>query len=103
MIRRPPRSTLFPYTTLFRSRDATLAGVIGVDLLHHPAHEPRDAAEPLLRRRGPGGSAFPRPLFLVRKGVGPSRRHHPANRLQPPGPDSGAADFPADPPPVLRL
>src|SRR3712207_7945909 len=26
MIRRPPRSTLFPYTTLFRSRDA-LRGV----------------------------------------------------------------------------
>src|SRR3712207_8661927 len=25
MIRRPPRSTLFPYTTLFRSRDATFA------------------------------------------------------------------------------
>src|SRR3989441_9553329 len=24
MIRRPPRSTLFPYTTLFRSRTATL-------------------------------------------------------------------------------
>src|SRR3712207_6927135 len=24
MIRRPPRSTLFPYTTLFRSRDARL-------------------------------------------------------------------------------
>src|SRR2546427_6755415 len=23
MIRRPPRSTLFPYTTLFRSRDVT--------------------------------------------------------------------------------
>src|SRR2546426_6604000 len=23
MIRRPPRSTLFPYTTLFRSRDST--------------------------------------------------------------------------------
>src|SRR2546427_7562433 len=23
MIRRPPRSTLFPYTTLFRSREAT--------------------------------------------------------------------------------
>src|SRR2546430_12078725 len=32
MIRRPPRSTLFPYTTLFRSRGAaelgTLAGVV---------------------------------------------------------------------------
>src|SRR5436309_8510408 len=25
MIRRPPRSTLFPYTTLFRSLDETLA------------------------------------------------------------------------------
>src|SRR2546422_7928531 len=25
MIRRPPRSTLFPYTTLFRSRDVTKA------------------------------------------------------------------------------
>src|SRR3712207_7866489 len=24
MIRRPPRSTLFPYTTLFRSRDTTV-------------------------------------------------------------------------------
>src|SRR5258708_18947774 len=26
MIRRPPRSTLFPYTTLFRSQSATGAG-----------------------------------------------------------------------------
>src|SRR3712207_7492546 len=26
MIRRPPRSTLFPYTTLFRSRQAGLGG-----------------------------------------------------------------------------
>src|SRR2546426_6956394 len=30
MIRRPPRSTLFPYTTLFRSR---LIGVLEVDRL----------------------------------------------------------------------
>src|SRR3712207_7652392 len=27
MIRRPPRSTLFPYTTLFRSRCSDLSGV----------------------------------------------------------------------------
>src|SRR3712207_8192355 len=27
MIRRPPRSTLFPYTTLFRSRDAPGCGL----------------------------------------------------------------------------
>src|SRR3989442_15294109 len=37
MIRRPPRSTLFPYTTLFRSRsnrdgDRNMARVAGVDL-----------------------------------------------------------------------
>src|SRR5256885_16638770 len=31
MIRRPPRSTLFPYTTLFRSRDIEA----GADVLHH--------------------------------------------------------------------
>src|SRR5438552_12851660 len=29
MIRRPPRSTLFPYTTLFRSRAATVLGFVG--------------------------------------------------------------------------
>src|SRR3712207_8763043 len=28
MIRRPPRSTLFPYTTLFRSKQKTLKGTI---------------------------------------------------------------------------
>src|SRR5256885_3657202 len=32
MIRRPPRSTLFPYTTLFRSRHVTIAT--------YPAHDP---------------------------------------------------------------
>src|SRR5256885_9801787 len=30
MIRRPPRSTLFPYTTLFRSKDLVRAGVLEV-------------------------------------------------------------------------
>src|SRR2546427_9197430 len=30
MIRRPPRSTLFPYTTLFRSRQAEIAQVMAV-------------------------------------------------------------------------
>src|SRR2546430_10605676 len=28
MIRRPPRSTLFPYTTLFRSSESLLAGFL---------------------------------------------------------------------------
>src|SRR5690349_24401474 len=32
MIRRPPRSTLFPYTTLFRSGGGGLAGLLRADL-----------------------------------------------------------------------
>src|SRR2546427_7490931 len=44
MIRRPPRSTLFPYTTLFRSEhqpDRT-ADLPGIDVL---LHEPVDARQ----------------------------------------------------------
>src|SRR2546430_8192736 len=33
MIRRPPRSTLFPYTTLFRSREGSAGGANGRRLL----------------------------------------------------------------------
>src|SRR5260370_21490782 len=33
MIRRPPRSTLFPYTTLFRSQNPVLLFVAGVELI----------------------------------------------------------------------
>src|SRR2546430_10569820 len=36
MIRRPPRSTLFPYTTLFRSHD---------DYDGHPDRDPREIEE----------------------------------------------------------
>src|SRR3712207_7622820 len=34
MIRRPPRSTLFPYTTLFRSSAATDAQHVSVEFVH---------------------------------------------------------------------
>src|SRR3712207_8899444 len=40
MIRRPPRSTLFPYTTLFRS--AGDGNQLGVTLNLHPARPSRD-------------------------------------------------------------
>src|SRR5438309_1844341 len=43
MIRRPPRSTLFPYTTLFRSDQ-------GCDLGGDSADEPVEIAQALLRR-----------------------------------------------------
>src|SRR3989454_1535080 len=45
MIRRPPRSTLFPYTTLFRSLDAPIA--IGLGGGHYV---PRHTDLALLRR-----------------------------------------------------
>src|SRR5947209_11004625 len=46
MLRRPPRSTLFPYTTLFRSRvDVLLRHVVGV-----PSHQLREDQPPLALR-----------------------------------------------------
>src|SRR2546430_12813758 len=35
MIRRPPRSTLFPYTTLFRSALAFASGLAATDAVFH--------------------------------------------------------------------
>src|SRR2546422_9859534 len=42
MIRRPPRSTLFPYTTLFRSLDPRSGEVLA--MTSHPAPDPNDFA-----------------------------------------------------------
>src|SRR2546430_15471815 len=58
MIRRPPRSTLFPYTTLFRSGAVVILGPglsFGVGL-HEEAAEVRDSAVDLVRLRGPPGT-----------------------------------------------
>src|SRR3712207_7638006 len=64
MIRRPPRSTLFPYTTLFRSHDAIepqreerrQRGLLRRrDLQDHDApagtHDPRHLSQPLVEIR----------------------------------------------------
>src|SRR3712207_8430728 len=40
MIRRPPRSTLFPYTTLFRSLGDAIAALTGYGLLALTSHPP---------------------------------------------------------------
>src|SRR2546428_6330513 len=39
MIRRPPRSTLFPYTTLFRSKRSHDAVGTGLAALHHATNQ----------------------------------------------------------------
>src|SRR2546429_9374514 len=79
MIRRPPRSTLFPYTTLFRSRpiaawmvwrNLLLAGVLGTMLLPWIAR-PMAAADAVpLGAGGAGG-----PLLQLR--LDPARAPHP--------------------------
>src|SRR2546429_1665733 len=49
MIRRPPRSTLFPYTTLFRSQPVAasrvVAGEFAIDGERHAARENKAAGE----------------------------------------------------------
>src|SRR5256885_9849633 len=44
MIRRPPRSTLFPYTTLFRSRASRVKQVLGAEVPLTDARRFLDAA-----------------------------------------------------------
>src|SRR5688572_32124372 len=48
MLRRPPRSTLFPYTTLFRSHDVTERDRQGEQEEQQPRH---DKAEPAADER----------------------------------------------------
>src|SRR2546430_11533728 len=62
MIRRPPRSTLFPYTTLFRSSGCATggwhAGLSAVDVAPSVDEHPRPGRE----RRDPQGGAGARLL-----------------------------------------
>src|SRR2546426_5102905 len=65
MIRRPPRSTLFPYTTLFRSQQVL------------ERHHPRGAAE-LVQHDGEMTTAA---LHLEHQVGGPGRRDRKSTRL----------------------
>src|SRR3712207_8461398 len=57
MIRRPPRSTLFPYTTLFRSKLQTAREIkeraqqAGVELLLPTDHQVVDSFDPLKSKK----------------------------------------------------
>src|SRR3712207_8727537 len=63
MIRRPPRSTLFPYTTLFRSVRAVL-GSAGLEHRYLPAYSPdMNPIEPCWSKlKGELRSAAPRSI-----------------------------------------
>src|SRR3712207_8426548 len=67
MIRRPPRSTLFPYTTLFRSRDDLDPG--GRD-----AHVRGDVPAGVLRDRGDRVQAPGDPRLHAGEGVPAAQR-----------------------------
>src|SRR2546427_8157764 len=57
MIRRPPRSTLFPYTTLFRSRATRARTPEAPGLRRARRHAPPDP--PRVRRRHAGRAGAP--------------------------------------------
>src|SRR3712207_7310410 len=64
MIRRPPRSTLFPYTTLFRSLGHSMAA--GIVVRHAMAHRDEVAATVAVSVFARGTTAeSPRNLLLV--------------------------------------
>src|SRR3712207_8286199 len=70
MIRRPPRSTLFPYTTLFRSDLLVEAADVGVaDVGHLLEHEVLDLRSGELLQQQPGAAVHEdgvaRPQLLV--------------------------------------
>src|SRR5258708_27645661 len=58
MIRRPPRSTLFPYTTLFRSHERHVAQAVVGDV--RSLARARQPARRALRRQRLGGAAVRR-------------------------------------------
>src|SRR2546425_9717697 len=78
MIRRPPRSTLFPYTTLFRSHFSARRDC-------GPARRPavRDQPRPQRDRRRPGGAALvPGRAHQARDGGRVSRSEEHTSELQ---------------------
>src|SRR3712207_8657753 len=69
MIRRPPRSTLFPYTTLFRSARGMAAG------RRDGPHGPRPAADRGPRRRAAEDHRAPEPREEHHRHRGRSEEH----------------------------
>src|SRR5438128_9079200 len=74
MIRRPPRSTLFPYTTLFRSRAALITAPIEVPMMwqgRRPASRRAFQAPAWARVLAPPPPNTATTLFTGARGVSP--------------------------------
>src|SRR3712207_9412608 len=69
MIRRPPRSTLFPYTTLFRSELARAVERGEIDVAYQPVIDLSSGRpmmlEALARWRRPGQPPVPADVFIA--------------------------------------
>src|SRR2546427_7326124 len=111
MIRRPPRSTLFPYTTLFRSGLGPLRLVRAREAAHHVPPRVQDLErhgagrgmrEVVIENRAVGG-VLPRRLVGGRRRIGVLVPPH-AYGGRPPGGGSGPRPGPRGalpPPPPL--
>src|SRR3712207_8106117 len=79
MIRRPPRSTLFPYTTLFRSQTGRDAAARKRGTLSHAVHVDRRrllrARNVVRRKRQACGLSLPRTQPGLRETDGRSEEH----------------------------
>src|SRR5256885_17008835 len=82
MIRRPPRSTLFPYTTLFRSRFSAVALAMACASCASQAQEARFKAVSFLPLNANFGSQFQRWVDEVNK------RGQGLIRIETAGPDA---------------
>src|SRR5260370_7798887 len=105
MIRRPPRSTLFPYTTLFRSRVQLPASVGDRHTWHVGQSVCAAHGDQRLSRLSAGEGSRPPPREAAHGGRGASRNR--GRTGGPPGPPPPAAPSPrpaqpTPPPPPPR-
>src|SRR5256886_13650681 len=105
MIRRPPRSTLFPYTTLFRSRTGHPAGKVRSATILAPTATQTDGMSKTAFVLGPEKA-----LAIINRMpeydavfVCPDGRVLYSNGLRPPVPRPAGAAPAAPPPPSPRL
>src|SRR5437879_10012543 len=81
MTRQPPKSTLFPYTTLFRSQEQESEGILQSPAYHKRKPQRSDEHE---RDRKSGSAGMPRPIsyavFCLKK---KRKKSHNDSLLQP--------------------